>query len=859
VAGGVIFVLAAALAAALVWRAEERRLEQVRARAVVHLADKAHEIGSSVDRALTATYALAALVRQGRGDFPDFEAVAREMLPFYPGAAALQLAPGGVVQRTYPLAGNERALGHDLLADPARTKEAFLARDTGRLTLAGPFFLIQGGVGAIGRLPVFLTDPVSGASKFWGFTNVLIRFPDVLADAHLDQLLEHGLQYELWRVHPDEGERQTIYASGTDPLVDPIDHALQMPNGTWTLSVAPVGGWYDPVAVGVNGSLGLLFSLLLAWLVKQTTELRDHRRGLRQLVAERTAELAAREADLSRAQAVARIGSWVLERNGGTLRCSAEARRILELGDGESFAASALLARVPAEERETVEGCWRAALSGTPSEIEHRVAVGETVRWVRQRAEPVLDGQGTPTGALGTVQDITERKRSEDVIWRQANFDALTGLANRNLLQDRLEQAFAHARRGGSRVGLILLDLDGFKWINETLGHGVGDELLAEVAHRLLDCVRRQDTVARLGGDEFTLVVADLQEAEALRAVADKVLEALHRPVELGGVAHRVSASLGVTLFPDDGEDAQSLLRNADIAMYRSKELGRNRYQFYSQDMQEKASARVQLESELRDAVEHQAFEVYYQPVVAASDGRLIGAEALVRWHHPERGLVSPAAFIPVAEETGLIVPLGEWVLREAARRLRYWNAHRLVPLRVAVNVSGVQFREPGLPELIARVCAEEGIDSSWLLLEITESVLMDSSDQAERRMHEIKALGVGYALDDFGTGFSSLSYLKRFPVDIVKIDRSFVGDLPDDRNDAHLVEAIIHMARSLGLRVTAEGVETDAQREFLRSLGCDHLQGYLLGKPLPANGFEQLLPDLAKASGASPQGPDAV
>ena len=846
------FFLSAAVATALVWRAEERRLEQARAEAVVHLADKAHEIESAIDRALTATYALAALVRQGKGHLPEFEAIARELLPFYPGAAALQLAPDGVVRRVVPMTGNEKAVGHDLLADPARTKEAFLARDTGRLTLAGPFTLIQGGFGAIGRLPVYLTDPGTGATTFWGFTSVLIRFPEVLAAAQLGQLAEHGLHYELWRIHPDAGGRQIIDASGQTPLVAPIHLALEMPNGTWTLSVAPVGGWHDPASIALNAALGLLFSLLLAWLVKQTTELRAHRHGLQRLVAVRTAALAAREADLNRAQAVARVGSWVLEPGSAKLRCSPEACRILEIGDGTSVAPAALLERIPADDRDMVEGYWRAALSGTPCDIEHRVVVGEAVRWVRQKAEPVLDARGAPTGALGTVQDITERKESEGVIWRQANFDGLTGLANRNLLHDRLERALAHARRSGGKVGLIFLDLDGFKWINDTLGHALGDELLIAVAQRLQDCVRQQDTVARLGGDEFTLVVTDLQEAEALRTVADKVLQALLLPFELASVPRHVTASLGITLFPDDGEDVQSLLRNADIAMYRSKELGKNRYQFYARDMQERARVRMQLEAELRTAVERQDFELYYQPVVAAADGTVIGAEALVRWHHPERGLVSPLAFIPLAEETGLIVPLGEWVLRAAARQARRWHQRGHAPLRMAVNVSGVQFREPGLPELIARICAEEDIDCGWLLLEITESVLMESSEQAERRMHEIKALGVGYALDDFGTGFSSLSYLKRFPVDIVKIDRSFVSDCPDDRNDAHLVEAIVRMAHSLGLRVTAEGVETVAQRDFLHALGCDHLQGYLVAEPLPAGRFEQLLQGLAQAAGTT-------
>ncbi len=454
----------------------------------------------------------------------------------------------------------------------------------------------------------------------------------------------------------------------------------------------------------------------------------------------------------------------------------------------------------------------------------------------------VRDEAGRIVQYVSLFSDITERKQQEEAMWRQANFDVLTGLANRSLLHDRLERSMAQARRNGRKVGLMFIDLDGFKWINDTLGHDVGDELLVEVARRLQRCVRDQDTVARQGGDEFALVLHDLANPEDMLAVGEKVVALLREPYALSGTVHHLSGSVGITVFPDDGEDVQTLLRNADIAMYKAKQGGRNRFRFYARHMQADALARMSLEADLRQAMEQRGFTLHYQPIVDSTSGALVGAEALLRWRHPQRGMVSPQEFIPLAEDRGLIVAIGEWALHEAARQWQAWRMRGLPPLRMAVNVSGVQFREADLRELVARVLDEYGMEPGSLMLEITESVLMDASLGAEAHMHHIRARGVAFALDDFGTGFSSLSYLKRFPVDIVKIDRSFVRDCPQMASDARLVEAIINMAHGLGLTVTAEGVETEAQLALLRALGCDRVQGYLLGRPVPADAFEILL-----------------
>jgi len=969
VIGLAAFLMAAVTAAVLILRSEREALHVRRSEVADLIGDKAHEVENAVNHGLTATYALAALVRQGGGAVPDFEAVATELLRYYPGADSLQLAPGGIIRKVVPMAENAKAIGHDLLADPARTKEAFLARDTGKLTLAGPFNLMQGGIGAVGRLPVFIDDE-NGQPRFWGFTTVLIRFPEVLSKAQLPQLVKRGFNYELWRMHPDTGLKQIIAASSQVTLVDPVDRTLSMPNGAWTLSVAPVDGWTHRSDLVLKLLLGLTFSLLLGWLAKQMAELRLHRRRLQVLVDERTAELAAREAKLAALigslpdllfvmdesgritefhspnpslllyppefflgrsyeesfpaevagdirnglVAIERDGQrreieYSLDLPGGRRRFSASMSQLSRV-DGRPAGFIALVRDVSerklAEERmreamvvfdASSQGIMTADAAGVITSVNPAFCtitgysvsdvVGQTPSmfksgrhddsfyqnlwltlektgrwegeiWNRRKAgdvypqwltiSAVRDDTGKLIKYVSIFSDMTRRKQREEVIWRQANFDALTGLANRNLLHDRLERALAHSRRTGKKAGLIFLDLDGFKWINDTLGHDVGDEMLVEVASRLQECIRQQDTVARLGGDEFTLVVEDIDNADGLQIISDKVLGVLRAPFLLAGANRYVSGSLGITVFPDDGDSVQALLRNADIAMYQSKQLGKNRCQFYAQDMQEAARARVQLEAELRSAIELQQFVLYYQPIIHAANGAIAGAEALIRWHHPERGIVSPSEFIPVAEDTGLIVAIGEWVLCEAVRQSRQWRSQGLPLLRIAVNVSGVQFREAGLVGLIARLCAEHGLEHSELILEITESVLMQSSDLTELRMREIGALGVGYSLDDFGTGYSSLSYLKRFPVDVVKIDRSFVNDCPDDRNDTLLVEAIINMAHSLGLRVTAEGVETEAQRDFLRMRGCDYVQGYLISKPLTSDDFEAF----ARCHGAS-------
>jgi diguanylate cyclase (GGDEF)-like protein len=442
----------------------------------------------------------------------------------------------------------------------------------------------------------------------------------------------------------------------------------------------------------------------------------------------------------------------------------------------------------------------------------------------------------------GIAIDISERKAYEARIEYLADHDALTSLANRNLLGDRIMQAMAHARRDGLMLALLFLDLDRFKGVNDSFGHELGDALLLEVSSRLRRVVREGDTVARQGGDEFIILLTGIQRPQDVTAVAFKVFHAFSEPFLIRGHELFITVSIGATLFPDDGDDMQALLRNADTAMYRAKEKNGNAFQFYSREMSVRALERAELERALRRALERKEFELFYQPKVATGSGRIIGAEALIRWHHPELGLVSPTRFIPMAEEIGLIVPIGDWVLHTACAQNKAWQDAGLEAISVSVNLSARQFREDDLVESVADVLNNMGLDAKHLELELTESIVMNSAELFINKLRALEDLGVQLSIDDFGTGYSSLSYLKRFPLHHLKIDQSFVRDIATDADDAAITSTVISLGHSLNLKVIAEGVETEEQVAFLREHHCDEMQGYYFSRPLPATEFAALL-----------------
>ncbi|HYD94618.1 MAG TPA: EAL domain-containing protein [Noviherbaspirillum sp.] len=464
------------------------------------------------------------------------------------------------------------------------------------------------------------------------------------------------------------------------------------------------------------------------------------------------------------------------------------------------------------------------------------------VRWIEERARAIRDERGQLQRFDGIAIDISERKAYEARIEYLAGHDALTSLANRNLLGDRITQAMAHSRRSGTLLALLFLDLDRFKGINDSFGHELGDALLLEVSHRLRAVIREGDTVARQGGDEFIILLTNLQRPQDVTGVVHKIFDIFTEPFIIRGHELFVSTSVGATIYPDDGEDMQSLLRNADIAMYRAKEERGNAFQFYSREMSVRALERAELESALRRALDRKEFELFYQPKVEAMSGKIIGAEALIRWNHPDMGMVSPTRFIPMAEEIGLIVPIGDWVLHTACAQNKAWQNAGLPPISISVNLSARQFRQEGLVESVARALEDMDLDARHLELELTESIVMNSAELFIEKLKELEDLGVQLSIDDFGTGYSSLSYLKRFPLHHLKIDQSFVRDIATDADDAAITSTVISLGHSLNLKVIAEGVETEEQVAFLRDHNCDEMQGYYFSRPLPANEFASLL-----------------
>ena len=571
---------------------------------------------------------------------------------------------------------------------------------------------------------------------------------------------------------------------------------------------------------------------------------------------------------LSNAQRIGEMGDWEWDVRQGRVSASEQAWRIFGRDSGlGALEDDQFLTTVHEEDVERVRlACERAIANGDDFAIEHRVVQrGGVMRHVHQQVEVIeQDEQGRAVRLAGAVHDITRRKDAEEQVRRLAYFDTLTGLPNRLLFTEQLITAVAHAERNGHQLAIMFIDLDDFKRVNDTLGHGAGDDLLKQIGARLAGSIRGLDlltrsgmdssggdsgnTIARLGGDEFIVLLNNVHEAIDAGSVARRLVSALAEPVMVQGNELFVSCSVGVATFPGDGSDIETLLMNADTAMYRAKESGRGGFQFYDRSMNASARARLQMETLLRRAVERGEFVLHYQPRVDLNSGRIVGAEALIRWQHPERGLLPPKEFIPLAEEAHLVIPIAEWVIGAVCKQIAAWHAAGLRAIPVAVNLAAPHLRERALPDLVARVLREHALPSSLLEIEVTESILMHDPELSLANAQRLAELGVKLSIDDFGTGYSSLSYLKRLPIASLKIDQSFVRDIATDPDDAAIITAIIAMAHSLNLRVVAEGVETEAQRAFLKLHSCDEFQGFLFGHPVSAAEFARSL-DQVQAS----------
>ncbi|MEH6469700.1 MAG: EAL domain-containing protein [Halopseudomonas sp.] len=645
---------------------------------------------------------LAIEVQQNQGQINDFEIFAQSVIDSIGGVSNLQLAPNGVIEQIHPITGNEQAIGHNILLDDKRKKEAWLAIERKQLTLAGPFKLVQGGVAIIGRKPVFIQH--NGNPRFWGFVSALIFLDDLLAVTDLKQLEEKGYSYRLTRAHPDKQRTDIITQSSKKLGNSPQKAEIKVPNGIWYLEMS------HEMPSSLYGLLGYLASFIIALLASwQLWSMMNYSQHLERVVKKKTLEL-------------------------------------------------------------------------------------------------------------------------EELAFN----DHLTGLANRRSLTERLKQVLWEAKRYQRTAVLMYLDLDDFKRINDSMGHDAGDTLLKQIAARLRGAVRESDLVVRLGGDEFAVLLLNEDSINNAAKIAKKLIQKIEQPVRIAGRGFTITSSIGITLVPNDGNDVPTLLGNADLAMYAAKKAGKRNFHFFDQAMQQKAVEKHQLEADLAEAVINNQLELHYQPLIDLQTRQVSTYEALVRWNHPTRGFLPPDQFIGLAEESGKIVDLGYWVIREVCQQISLRTQQHLKCKAIAVNLSPKQFVDPNLLENIKTIVREADIDARMLEVEITESTLMDNVDNAIQIMEALRAMGIRIAIDDFGTGYSSLAVIKRFPVDKLKIDRSFVAKLDKDRSDQKIVRAIIAMAHTLQIEVVAEGIETEQQYELLKHAKCDIGQGYLFAKPKP-------------------------
>ncbi|WP_310634464.1 EAL domain-containing protein [Paraburkholderia sp.] len=592
------------------------------------------------------------------------------------------------------------------------------------------------------------------------------------------------------------------------------------------------------------GRLALRFERMRDAIQQKIQKINEINASLEQTVVERTAELVTRE----------RESRTLIENSPDTItRYDRETRRIYA---NPAFCASAgctladSLGKRPSE------------LPGGPNALVYEKKIAEVLvsgkstqfelRWVGKDGEeqcthiritPEIDRSGVVNSVLAVGRDLSDRMAFEATIWKQANFDALTGLPNRQMFLDRLDREAMQSRHTGQRIALMLIDLDRFKEVNDSLGHDTGDVLLIEAGKRIGDCVRDIDTVARLGGDEFTVILPNLDDPESIERIAKTIIGQLAEPFKLGADEAFISASIGITFYPDDARELDVLFKNADQAMYAAKSAGRNRFSYFTPDMQVEAEKRLRLTNDLRVALPGNQFQVFYQPIVDLATGKVCKAEALLRWLHPERGMISPLDFIPLAEDTGLIVPIGDWVFRQAVQQVRQWRDQYQSCFQIGVNMSPVQVRQDSLVcSRWSEYLALEGMPGQSVVVEITEGLLLQAESKIDEKLMSFRRAGIGISIDDFGTGYSSLAYLQRFDIDYLKIDRSFVKDLSVNEDNQALCEAMVVLAHKLGLHVIAEGVETAEQRDFLKAVGCDFAQGFYYSAPVPPEQFEALV-----------------
>lgn len=754
-----------------------------------------------------------------------------------------------------PMAGNAAVVGLNPLSIPASRQAIAQSQASGTPVASEPFTLTQetgDQKGIVVYQAIHRTTAVG--LDFVGMVSTALRMDDLLASALNREEAEDGLEFCL----VDRSTAAPVRLSGTidceqtgwhenNPFAS--THPISFAGRDWEIRLRASHTFAErhaSLSPWTVIMIGLLTSAVAVAFLLITT---GHNRRIHHLVEQRTAELAEttrhleRQTDaLNRAQRIARMGSLEINPTNGMVSCSDGLRQLLTLPTPERFGLDTFLFAIHEEDRpelqrvvlELQEGRGPIALDcrtlGTQSRTVHFVFESE---W--QFGMPIL--------LRATVQDVTVAREREREIQLLAHFDPLTGLANRTQWLQKANHALNNARRRNDLLAVLFLDLDRFKTINDSLGHHVGDQILCRTAELIGDQLRDDDVLARLGGDEFVILLPRIQHPADAASVARKLLDALDTPILISGHELRLSVSIGIAQYPADGNDVDTLLRHADTAMYGAKGAGRDNFQFFVAEMNERAIERLKLENGIRRSIDAEELVLHYQPQFDGATGRLIGVEALVRWHHPELGLVGPNRFIPVAEDTGMIAPLGNWVLRKACEQQVRWQQTRLEPLQVAINISPLQFRRTDFIDNVKRIIRETGADPKLIELEITESALTQTTTELVTKLDELVATGVTLALDDFGTGYSSLSILKKLPIGRLKLDKSFVEDLPGDPEDAAIASAALSIARDLSMEVVAEGVETEAQCAYLLEKGCHIMQGYLFSQALTVEAFEARFP----------------
>jgi diguanylate cyclase (GGDEF)-like protein len=761
-----------------------------------------------------------------------------------------------------PLTGNQLALGlnpasYDLLANAIN-----LTRETGRPAATEAVRLVQTAntPHSVVVYQAVFEHEGDPSTRLRGIVSMALQLEDIVRFTR-EQLQSENIDLCLAdRSNPSE--RQRLYGlpgCSSTPWLNKrlfVMRQVSFADREWQILLR-AGDHYATSthswAIGATLGTALCFSgMLSAFLLLMT----GRTRRVEEQVALRTAELASataqlrdQKASLAQAQRIARMGSWELSSGASNLHCSEEFRRLLDLPVAGRIVLGDVLARLLLSDRSRLDDAIREA-GRAPESLSldcttHPGNDEEQVLHFQIESDWMM---GRLLRVHGTVQNVTAARQAEAHIQYLARFDSLTGLPNRTYWQELALTALSSARRHRDQAAVLFLDLDHFKNINDSLGHTIGDELLAGVAKRLKHCLRAEDVLARQGGDEFVVLLQRLNNFEEIGSVAAKLVKSLTEPLQLNGHELTVSVSIGIAHFPSDGEDLETLLKHADVAMYSAKQAGRNNFQFFVPEMNERAMVRLKMESSLRRAIDRGEMILHYQPQMDLASGRINGCEALVRWLDPIKGMIPPMDFIPLAEDSGLILPLGDWVMREACRQQARW-ADEGIHLTMAINISALQFQQSDFVQKVSAIIAETGANPHEIELEITESALLASTDELVAQLERIRALGITLALDDFGTGYSCLAYLKRLPIERLKIDRSFVKDLPGDAEDAAIASATLSMARDLGMDVVAEGVENAAQRDYLATRNCGSIQGYFISKPQPADALTGWLRERIAAS----------